>query len=142
MEERIRIWMQNCYRLNGNSVREEQYNRITRPELTTFLESNSIIAATCGIEYRMPLIDIPLMEFHMSLPSSLKRCNGWGRYIFRRSVKDIIPDEIQWRTDKFNFVHPWLMHSYMLDEGSEMTPPPENATEEVKFYYWTYPLVC
>ncbi len=82
------------------SIRKSQCYRLTHPSVATRLEICSIEAASRHLEYRYPLLDIRLVEFHLAVPSCLKRKNGYGRYLYRKAVEGIIPPEIQWRVDK------------------------------------------
>ena len=84
----------------GEDVRSTQYQRIMHPNIPLRLEYCSIAAAARRIEYRYPLLDVRLLEFHLAAPSDLKHKAGFGRYLFRRSIEGIVPPEIQWRVDK------------------------------------------
>jgi asparagine synthase (glutamine-hydrolysing) len=47
-----------------------------------------------SLEARVPLLDHPLVEFAVSLPGSLKRRNGDGKWILREAVKGLVPDSV------------------------------------------------
>ena len=47
-----------------------------------------------SLEARVPLLDHPLVEFAVSLPGSLKRRNGVGKWILREAMKGIVPDSV------------------------------------------------
>jgi asparagine synthase (glutamine-hydrolysing) len=40
------------------------------------------------------------MEYCLAMPVEQKFNNGWYRMILRRSMKGVIPSEVQWRNDK------------------------------------------
>jgi asparagine synthase (glutamine-hydrolysing) len=80
------------------------------------LEYCAIQAQTHQAEYRYPLLDKRLVEFYLSLPSSMKFRNGYGRYILRKATEGILPPEIQWRTDKTGVVVPSIFLRWKQDE--------------------------
>jgi asparagine synthase (glutamine-hydrolysing) len=47
-----------------------------------------------GLEARSPLLDHKLMEFAARLPVSLKLRGGRGKYVFKRAVSGMVPDEV------------------------------------------------
>jgi asparagine synthase (glutamine-hydrolysing) len=53
-----------------------------------------------SIEPRYPFLDKRLVEFCYAIPSGMKFKNGWGRYIQRIAMTDILPKENQWRPFK------------------------------------------
>ncbi len=67
------------------------------------LEENDRLATYHGVQGRHPFRDIPLVEFCVSLPPEVKLRLSWTRWILRRSMRGILPPEIQWRRDKTNF---------------------------------------
>ena len=79
------------------------------------LEYCVITAQAHKIEYRYPLLDKRLLEFYLALPNHLKRKNGIGRYIARKSGEGILPPEIQWRYDKTGTVIPIIFERYKRD---------------------------
>lgn len=96
-------------------VRASQCRRVTHPPVSARLETCSIAAAARRLEYRCPLLDIRLLEFHLSVPSHMKRKKGYGRYLFRRSIDGVVPPEIQWRTDKSGAAIPATRHRLIRD---------------------------
>jgi len=68
------------------------------PMMTARLENCTLMAAKYGIEYRWPLLDIRLLNFFLSVPSEQKLGRGGaGRYLHRRAMMEMLPDEIIWR---------------------------------------------
>jgi asparagine synthase (glutamine-hydrolysing) len=47
-----------------------------------------------SLEARVPLLDHPLVEFAVSLPGSLKRRNGTGKWILREAIRGLVPDSV------------------------------------------------
>lgn len=100
---------------NVANVRSSQCQRVTHPSVPARLETCSIEAAMRRMEYRYPLLDIRLLEFHLAVPVHLKRKNGYGRYLFRRAIDGVVPPEIQWRTDKTGATIPSTRHRIIRD---------------------------
>ena len=69
-------------------------------------------AASQGVECVLPLSDdLDLTEFVFSIPSSFKIHNGWNKYLLRRAMAGIVPDEVCHRKQKMGFYFPeqkWL----------------------------------
>jgi asparagine synthase (glutamine-hydrolysing) len=57
-------------------------------------------ASAFAIELRYPFFDRRLVEFCLALPSQQKLSRGWGRLVMRRAMTDILPLDVQWRSDK------------------------------------------
>jgi len=100
---------------NGRDVRSTQYLRITGTNMPIQLEHCSIEAAAHRLEYRYPLLDIRLLEFHLAVPSHLKRKNGCGRYLFRKAIEGIVPPEIQWQDKSKVPAIPAIHHRLIRD---------------------------
>lgn len=96
-------------------LRASQCWRVTHTHVPARLEYSSIEAAAHRLEYRYPLLDIRLIEFHLATPSRLKRKNGYGRYLFRKAIEGIVPPEIQWRDDKRRAAVPAVRHRFIRD---------------------------
>jgi len=47
-----------------------------------------------SLEGRVPFLDHKFVEFAMSIPEALKTKNGLLKYIFKKSVRGLIPDEL------------------------------------------------
>ncbi len=75
-----------------------------------------------SIEARVPFLDRRLVELALQMPSELKIKNNTAKYILKKAVEGIIPDEIIWR-EKQGFATPmseWLkpdskISKYMTD---------------------------
>ena len=63
-----------------------------------------------SLEARVPFLDHALAEFTMDMPQSTKINNGVAKYILKKSVEGIIPDDVIYRK-KMGFNAPmaeWL----------------------------------
>lgn len=81
-----------------------------------------------GIEPRFPLLDRRLAEFCANVPSALKIKDGSDvKYIFKKTMQNVLPDEIIFRKDKLGHSIPlknWMrdnsfVRGWMLDLLSE-----------------------
>lgn len=50
-----------------------------------------------GLEARVPFLDVRLIEVAQRVDPRLKRRDGTEKWILRRAVEDLLPDEIVWR---------------------------------------------
>jgi asparagine synthase (glutamine-hydrolysing) len=98
MEDRFEEY-QDRFR-NSGSFLKDQVRRMQQPQVMYRLEACDIATRSFKVEYRYPLLDIPLIEFYLSLPISMKAKNGKGRYIFRKVIQEYLPDSIIWRSTK------------------------------------------
>ncbi|NUM35119.1 MAG: asparagine synthase (glutamine-hydrolyzing) [Candidatus Brocadiae bacterium] len=63
-----------------------------------------------SLEVRVPILDHCMVEYAFSLPTSFKIQQGTGKYIFKKVVSDLLPDDILYR-NKMGFSIPlekWL----------------------------------
>jgi asparagine synthase (glutamine-hydrolysing) len=85
-----------------------ELSKIQLPHLLKYEDRNSMHHS---VESRLPFIDYRLVESALSINNSFKIRDGWTKYLLRRSVQGILPDEITWRTNKIGFDAPekrWL----------------------------------
>ena len=77
------------------------------------VEGRLIESELCGrmyrIEYRYPMLDVPLVELAYNMPSHLKIHNGIERYMFRQILEGVTTERIQWRV-KADVNHPNIDH--------------------------------
>ena len=59
-----------------------------------------------SIEARVPFLEHRLVETALALPLSLKINDGWTKYILRKTLDNLLPEEVVWRKDKLGFVTP------------------------------------
>jgi asparagine synthase (glutamine-hydrolysing) len=71
------------------------------------LEITAALAASHGIEVRVPFFDTDLIEFCIAIPTDQKMRNGYTRWVMRNAMKGIMPDKVRLRPHKstyeFNF---------------------------------------
>lgn len=85
------------------TAREYHYFMIAQYHHQQVLEMIDRIGAAYSIETRRPFYDKRLVEFCYAIPTDMKFKTGWDRYIFRSSMEDILPKEVQWRHLKIFF---------------------------------------
>src|SRR3989338_1776506 len=61
-----------------------------------------------SLESRVPLLDYRIAELAASIAPTIKFKGGQAKYIFKRAVKDILPEEILNRKDKMGFPVPFF----------------------------------
>lgn len=98
MPQKIRF-SNPCWKFS--TVREKACTDLGQNSTLKFrIEEDMVGAIPHSIEYRYPLLDVRLLEFTQALPSRCKRSGGFGRFLLRQAMNEILPKSIQWRNDK------------------------------------------
>ena len=50
-----------------------------------------------GVEIRVPLLDLDLVDFAAKIPSSMKQAGREGKAIFKEAMKDMLPHDVVYR---------------------------------------------
>jgi asparagine synthase (glutamine-hydrolysing) len=95
---------------------EEQLQWMMQHDLEHYLPDclmvkTDVASMAHSLEVRCPLLDHSIVEFAASLPSRLKIRGGRGKWIFRETIKDLLPREVLAKP-KTGFALPvssWLM---------------------------------
>ena len=82
------------------SMQIEEITNCQLPHLLRYEDRNSM---AFSVEARLPFLDYRVVEFACRLPAELKIRDGWTKYILRRSMNGIMPDQIRWRKNKIGF---------------------------------------
>lgn len=77
--------------------KEYHHNIINSYNQQKILEIIDSRAAAFSIEPRHPFFDKRVVEFCYAIPTEMKYKFGWDRFILRRAMDGILPDEVQWR---------------------------------------------
>jgi asparagine synthase (glutamine-hydrolysing) len=88
------------------------------PQLLRYDDRNSM---GHSIESRVPFLDKEIVNFCLSLPSTLKIHNGLTKAVLRNALKDIIPNDVRMRIDKLGFPSPeiqWLKKGFNINVHS------------------------
>ena len=78
------------------------------PHLLRYEDKNSM---RNSIETRLPFIDYKVLETAININNNFKIKDGWSKYILRKVVENILPNNIVWRKNKLGFEAPtksWL----------------------------------
>lgn len=80
--------------LNENRVQKMLYTDVEILLPNTFLEKVDKATMKCSIEARVPFLDNELTSFTLALPSRYKVKNGNKKYLLKKALRGIVPDEI------------------------------------------------
>lgn len=84
--------------------------RLRLPEL--LLMRVDKMAMGVGVEGRVPFLDHKFVEFAMSIPQAVKTRGGVSKYILKKAVRGLIPDElIDRKKQGFGIPHEWFRSS-------------------------------
>jgi asparagine synthase (glutamine-hydrolysing) len=64
-----------------------------------------------SVETRLPFIDYKTLETALSINMEYKIKEGWTKYLLRKAVENILPEDVVWRKNKLGFTAPektWL----------------------------------
>ena len=56
-----------------------------------------------SIETRLPFLDYRLVEHTLSLPAGAKIKFGWTKYVLRKAMEALLPEQVIWRKKKYGF---------------------------------------
>jgi asparagine synthase (glutamine-hydrolysing) len=123
-------------------------------ELLHYADRNSMAH---GREVRLPFLNHELVEFIFSLPATLKMHGGFTKYMLRKAMNGVLPDEIVWRTEKTGYEPPqqqWMRNKKLqemmmesrkklvaekiLDENVLTKPVQEKTAYEADNFDWRY----
>lgn len=98
----------------ANSTKKRNYLTLTSDQYV--LDMNDKLSSSVSIEHRYPYYDKRLIEFCFALPNEMKFKFGWNRFIQRVAMNNILPFEIQWRSQKTNF-NPIYERNLLLEKN-------------------------
>jgi asparagine synthase (glutamine-hydrolysing) len=125
----------------GNySTHHTQVLDLTRyclPRLLRFEDRNSM---AFGLEMRVPMLSVPLVNAALRLPLRWRVHNGWTKYALRLAMADRLPEKITWNRRKRGFEVPadrWLkalrprLGEWLLDLPPEIPINPTNILKRI-----------
>lgn len=80
-------------------------------ELLRYADRNSMAHA---VEVRLPFLNHHLVEFLFTLPAHFKIKDGWTKWLLRKAMEGLLPNEVAWRRDKIGFEPPqkeWMQNA-------------------------------
>ena len=83
-----------------------QYEEIYKTQMPHLLKYEDKNSMRHSIETRLPFIDYNVLETALSLNNKYKIKDGWSKYILRKTVEKVLPQNIVWRKNKFGFEAP------------------------------------
>jgi len=95
------LYEKNRHHYQHNELNSRDFNNnmlcrnITSPSIEHRITSESAAAALWNVDMRYPLSDVRLIEFYLACPLEQKANLGMGRYLFRRIMKGLIPEDIR-----------------------------------------------
>lgn len=106
-------WRLELFRDNNfSSLNRTLHGHMGGPNLKTLLRYEDRNSMAFSVEARTPFADdVHLIEYVFQIPSVYKIYNGWSKYLLRKSIRGLIPEEIRQRKDKIGFATPearWL----------------------------------
>lgn len=90
----------NPDRLNCGTMRERELYAVTSVGAALRIRDSAIGAASYGVDYRYPMLDIRLIQYCLDLPPQQKRRDGVQRRMLRLATQGILPDPLRLRSDK------------------------------------------
>ena len=95
----------------GNNINEGSYfdlmtNFDFKTLLPALLQVEDRMSMAHGLESRVPLLDVELVEFSSTIPADIKFKNGNPKHIFKKALNKYLPQEIIHRKDKMGFPTP------------------------------------
>lgn len=98
------------------TVKQQELKVIESPHVLYRLEDSAVGAASYGVDYRYPLLDVRLLQFCLALPSHMKINKGIKRNMIRQATQGILPDKIRLRHDKSRATVPTSRLRVMHDQ--------------------------
>jgi len=105
-QERLRQFTDNYQR---NSVKAHHRRELFDVGVEGRLVESELCGRMFRVEYRYPMLDVPLVELAYNLPPHLKMHYGMERYMFRRVLEGVTTKRIQLRL-KADVDHPQFDH--------------------------------
>jgi asparagine synthase (glutamine-hydrolysing) len=97
------------------------YNKMTHFDLVNnlpaLLHVEDRVSMAVSLESRVPLLDYRLADLITSMPPRMKFKGGEMKYLFKKAVKDLIPERVFARKDKMGLPVP--LHLWMRGRAGE-----------------------
>ena len=92
--------------LNGGGVIGRQVLDVERLSVPALVHYEDRMSMALAREIRLPFLDYRLVSLLVPLPMKYKLRDGWTKWILRRAMEPLLPNEIVWRKDKQHFIVP------------------------------------
>ena len=103
--------------INYLTLKDRLNNMLTEGSLQDLLRYADRNSMAHSLEVRLPFLSHKLVEFAFSLPDHFLLHEGWTKYIHRKVLEPILPQEICWRSDKIGYEPPqnkWMNNPLVL----------------------------
>lgn len=97
-------------------IRRKLREKILHPNITERASGCLLRSHAQGVEYRYPLFDVPLIEYYLATPVTVKTKLDKTRYLYRKAVQGFLPEPVQWRADKRGAAIGYKMPRLMQDK--------------------------
>lgn len=97
LKERIKETKERPY---PKSIAQFQSEVIHRPKYCEGMLIEELITRKHKLEYRFPLLDVPLLEMAYTFPEKWLAHDGIPRFLFRKAMENLIPDKVLWNRKK------------------------------------------
>ena len=84
-------------------VHHARYNALKTTSTFNSIHSYARVAASMGIEVRHPFFNQQLVELSFAVPSRQLIRGPYPKYLLRRAMNGILPDDVCWRIQKTTF---------------------------------------
>ena len=88
----------------GNLAQDETYHALFEPQIPLNLTQMEEAAGRFGMEIRHPFMDMPLIEFFLSIPPEIKMEGGYRKNFIQRSLAPIVPFPVRDRDDERPYI--------------------------------------
>lgn len=89
-----------------NDIASLQNLEVTKTQLPHLLRYEDRNSMHFSIETRLPFLDYKVVETALSMRHEYKIKKGYTKFILRKSMESVLPEEIAWRKNKIGFEAP------------------------------------
>jgi asparagine synthase (glutamine-hydrolysing) len=83
------------------------YDAVTNTRIPYWLASGDRTYMGVPIEVRAPFLDYRVVELAFRLPVTYLFRHGWHKWILRKAMEGLLPDDVLWRRNKMGFPFPY-----------------------------------
>lgn len=109
-----------------SDIEKLQKMELTRSQLPHLLRYEDKNSMRHSVEARLPFIDYRVVEFALNLETKAKINDGWTKYVLRKGMAGLLPDQVLWRKNKLGFNAPentWLeKHAAEMERVIRQSP--------------------
>ena len=95
--------LQGIYSSSFKTINKQIVSNVLESTCQQMLETHRFFSDKYHCRFIYPLLDKIIIEFCTNVPPYEYIAGGWKRSLFRRAMRDILPEKIRWRKDKSTF---------------------------------------